>query len=225
MNYASQIIKSFPILLGLSCFIIFLELIAPNVFTKYVEVYDTRKIASIIFLVAYSLICSFALPLTTHKYVYKNTLREMGLGLPENKTKAVFLTLSALTILLPWIFYFARLKSFQIGYSLGQPSFSKFAFIQVFLLPLYYFAEEFFFRGFLFLGLWRKIKWHSFWVTDIMFTYAHIGKPWLEFALAIPASVVFNYITLKSNSIYPAFIVHSTLGFVLNILITFNLLA
>ena len=93
------------------------------------------------------------------------------------------------------------------------------------LFPFYYIGEECFFRGFLFLGLWRRVRWHSFWITDVLFTLAHIGKPGLEILLCIPASIIFNCLTLFTRSIVPAVIVHTIMGIMLSILVTFQLVS
>jgi len=74
-----------------------------------------------------------------------------------------------LAILLPWIIFFAHQTEFK-GYSFGTPTLPKYILILGVLFPLYYIGEEFFFRGFLFLGLWKRVGWHSFWITDIIFT-------------------------------------------------------
>ena len=94
--------------------------------------------------------------------------------------------------------------------------------VQCIFLPLYYFSEEFFFRGFLFLLLWKKVRWHSFWITDILFAAAHILKPGLEILLCIPASVIFNVLTLYSRSIVPALMVHLIVGMSLNFFVCYS---
>ncbi len=107
---------------------------------------------------------------------------------------------------------FSKQPEFQATYALGQPSIKKLILLNTVLFPSYYFSEEFFYRGFLFLGLWRRIKWHSFWVTDFIFAFAHLGKPGLEILLSMFASVVFNILTLSTKSIYPALITHWVVG-------------
>jgi membrane protease YdiL (CAAX protease family) len=59
------------------------------------------------------------------------------------------------------------------------------------------------------------VKWHSFWITDVLFTFSHLGKPGMEILLCIPASVVFNCLTLGTRSFFPAAVVHFVLGTVL----------
>ena len=102
---------------------------------------------------------------------------------------------------------------------MGNTGFIKFILVQLLILPPYYFCEEFFFRGFMFMGLWKKINWHSFWVTDIIFFYSHLGKPPLELIFALPVGIVLNYITLRTKSVYPAIIVHCIAGIFLNSLV------
>lgn len=229
MILRAQLIKPFNILtlfflLLLACVITFLGLIAPSLFAHYLGiVFNKNNMSSIIYLVVYTFLFFFIVPCFAGKYIYKEPIKDLGLVFPENKMKTIFHIVFSLSLLIPWIFYFGHCKEFQ-GYSQSGLGFFGFIFLQLFLLPIYYFAEEFFFRGFLFISLWKRVGYHSFWITDIFFTYAHLGKPLLEIVMAIPASIILNYLTLKTKSIYPAVFVHAALGFLLNILMTFDVM-
>lgn len=165
---------------------------------------------------------AFLIPLLWSRYIYKEDIKELGLRLPENKKMALFYIVLALTLLVPWIVYFSRFNEFSF-YSLAGLTQREILIRQLFFTPLYYIFEEFFFRGFLFISFYKRVGYHSFWITDILFTFAHFGKPGLEIIMCIPASIVFNFITMKTRSIYPAIIVHGSLGLLLNILMTIHL--
>lgn len=221
MNFIAQSFKSIFGLIFLSFIFIFVEAFLAIVFSNYFGVFDQTKIFSLFFFLIYSMICFFVFPAALAKFLFKESLSEMGLKKVDNPLKAGILVSLFLFILIPYIIFCAHRSEFH-GYSLGHPSLIKFGLISISFFPLYYFAEEFFFRGFLFISFWKKVRWHSFWITDIIFTFSHIGKPGLEILLCIPVSVMLNILTLSTRSIYPAVIVHSTLGILLSFLTTYK---
>lgn len=220
MNYLANTIKSAPTLIALSIILVLFEFNAPVFyFLQFNRLFNTREMLSFSYLVAYTLLFLFLLPFLIRKYLSNASLRDLGLRFPENKKKTLLLITAALLLLIPVVFYSARFKSIQNVYSLRETPF-YFLFFLLFAMPPYYFAEEFFFRGFLFLGLWKKIGWHSYWITEVIFTWAHLGKPPLELLLSFPAGMVLNYLTLHTRSIYPAMFVHFIMGALLTILVS-----
>lgn len=222
MKYISQFFKSTPILMGLSLIFYSLQTNVSTIFSHHFGVYDLHKLPVMTFYDVYSLLWFLVFPFFTNKFIFKEKPQEMGLALPEKKMLALFLIAFALLLLVPWIIYFAHRPDFS-GYSFGSPSILQFTLMTITLYPLYYVGEEFFFRGFLFLGLWKRVGWHSFWITDIVFTLSHIGKPWPEIIMCIPVSVIFNCLTLWTRSIFPAVVVHTVLGIVLSTIVTYKI--
>lgn len=219
----SQFFQTSPVLILYSISIIMLETDIVPIYTKWFGVFDTTHIAPLVFMIIYFLLFSFGMSVFYIQFLMRKNINDFGLRFPKNKKLAIALTASALLFLVPYITYCATKTSFH-GYSLGSPSIPKFMFITGVLFPLFYFSEEFFFRGFLFISLWNRLGWHSFWITDIIFTVAHLGKPWLEVLLCIPASIIFNALTLVTRSILPAFVVHCSMGIILSTLVTFKLI-
>ena len=221
LNPAYRILQSANILILLSLVFIYFSFNTVNIYSKYIGTFDTNTITSCSFLGMYSFLCYFIFPVITAKFFFREKIKDIGLTFPKNVKLAVFLSILALLILLPFMVYFTSLKDFQHYYSLNKMSSLKIIFLQVSLFPVYYFAEEFFFRGFLFLGLWKRVRWHSFWITDVIFTAAHITKPGLEILLCIPANIVLNFLSLYTKSVYPPFIVHCIMGITLSVLVNF----
>lgn len=162
------------------------------------------------------------IPFLFCKYIFKVSLTTLGLCFPKITYKNIFITLAAICLMLPFTYYFSQHAYLRKHYSLANLNLAAFLFVILMLEPMYYYAEEFFFRGFLFLTLWRRIGWHSFWITDFMFLYAHINKPIPEFLLCIPASVMLNYLVLRTGSVYPSFLVHYLFGMSLNLIVYFS---
>lgn len=216
MKYISRFMKSAPVLITLCVFFVFCAFATPLAYVRITgSMYDQLRVDAIIFFIAYTYLCFFVAPFLAAQFIYKEKLHNIGVMLPKNNVKNWFFTLAALVMLVSGIIYITSYPSVQHFYSLKNPSWLKFILIQFIALPLYYFAEEFFFRGFFFVILWRKVGWHSFWITDIVFTFAHIAKPIPEILLAIPVSVVLNFLVLKTKSIFPGMLVHYAMGFTL----------
>jgi membrane protease YdiL (CAAX protease family) len=227
LNTQSALLKFFKsasVFIAISIAFLYFQYQLPLVYTYYFgHAFHLKQGFTFVFFIGYVLLCLFVLPAATAAFIYKEKLRDIGLRFPENKKMTVFLILLALLLLMPEMIYFSKQKQFQVYYSYGDMHLFKFILIQLILIPVYYFAEEFFFRGFLFVTLWRKVKWHSFWITEVLFTLAHLGKPSLEVLLSIPVSIILNTLVLNSRSIYPAMLVHYSMGTLLNVLVNYNL--
>jgi membrane protease YdiL (CAAX protease family) len=204
-------------LLVFAALLIFLEMILPYFYNLYFGTYEALN--NYIYFLSYTYVCLLLVPYLVCTHWVKLTASDLGLQFPELTIKNIMMIVIAMGLLVPFSYIFSKQQAFQQYYSFGHISLLKFTLFQIFLLPCYYFAEEFFFRGFLFLSLWRLTGWHSFWITDIIFAYAHMFKPLPEIFLSIPASVIFNYLTLKTKSFYPAILVHGTLGIMLNVMV------
>ena len=87
---------------------------------------------------------------------------------------------------------------------------------------LYYFAYEFFYRGFVMRGLENEIGLTAaIWIQAIMSAMVHFGKPTPELLAAIPAGFLFAWLALKTRSILYVFLVHWAIG-ILNDLFTMH---
>jgi len=147
-----------------------------------------------------------------NKFVYREKLKNIGLRMPENKLRTILLMLLAMIVFVPLMVYFGTLRVFELYYSLHGISLFKGFLVLAVMLPAYYFCEEFFIRGFMLFSLWKRVKWHSIWITDLVFTLAHIFKPPLEVIAAIPVGVALGFLTLATRSVYPAMVVHYSMG-------------
>lgn len=222
MQKLLAIIQSPTSLMILSFFFLFFNACAPAVLIPTIGSFDIERNIVISAFLFYNYIWFLIIPFITNKILFQQTTKSIGLCLPKFNWSTLLSIIFALVLLVPWIIYFGHRPEFK-GYAHGHPTLIKFFCMQLLTGPIFYFAEEFFFRGFVFLNLWKKVRWHSFWITDIFFTLSHIGKPPLEILMCIPASVVFNFLTLQSKSILPAAFVHTTLGIILNYMATYYL--
>lgn len=220
MNYLTQVLRSAPALIVLSMIFIFIELNTPAAFTfSFGRVFNPKEPLTLSFMVVYIWAFLLLLPLLINRFFLKEPLKNFGLQLPVGKKKTLFFILLALLLLTPVSFFLAHQRSIQIFYTLKGFSLAHLAFIVFIIMPPYYLAEEFFFRGFLFLRLQRQLGWHSYWITELIFTWAHLGKPPIEILVSFPAGLVLNYLAFHTKSIYPAMLVHFMMGGLMLVLV------
>ncbi len=226
LTYRVKTLGSSILLIALSAFIILYQFKAAYVFNELTGKHlNIRETGSSIFFILYAGCGFLIIPLIINRLLIKKSLSYFGLTYPAHTISATLYTLGTLALLMPFIALMAKQPSIQQFYMPADKSMARFVIIQLTLLPIYYFAEEFFFRGFLFLGLWKKIGWHSYWITEYIFIIAHFGKPGLEIFLSIPAGVILSSLTLRTKSVYPAIFVHYIMGVTLNVLVTYYFVA
>lgn len=73
---------------------------------------------------------------------------------------------------------------------------------------LYMFAWEFLFRGYMLFGLEKSIGKNAIFVQVIPFVLLHLGKPFLETLACIPGGYVFGYVSYRTRSFLPSFVIH-----------------
>lgn len=196
--------------------------VAPSSFLPFSYLYRNFSLSSqSVALLLVTLIFLVALPLATIIFVFNEKPAAFGWRLPSDLREAKKVAAYAILALLPFILFFSTQDIFRGYYSTYGVSISDFLLKAVFLTFFYYLAEEFLFHGFLFFGLWSRVRYHSFWIVSLLFAFLHIGKPPTEIIFSFFASLLFCYLSLKTKSFLPAAIVHYTIALMLNIIATF----
>ena len=78
---------------------------------------------------------------------------------------------------------------------------------------VYYVGFEFFFRGFLLLGLQERLgARRANLLQSVLAVLIHAGKPISEVAAAFPGSLVFGWLTLRTGSIWYSVALHWLVG-------------
>jgi membrane protease YdiL (CAAX protease family) len=167
-----------------------------------------------------ALLALVAVPIICIKYFFKKSPADFGFRLPEDVRESVRLSGLALLVFLPIVIFFGTRPEFQQYYILKE-KINIFFIFSILTSALYYFSEEFLFRGFLFFGLIEslgtKFKWFSFLIINLLFAFFHIGKPFSEIVFAFFLGVVFCYLSLKTKSFLPAATLHFVLAILLNL--------
>jgi hypothetical protein len=73
---------------------------------------------------------------------------------------------------------------------------------------LYMFFWEFFYRGYLLVGVARSLKWGAIIVQTIPFVVLHWGKPSMELVASLPAGIILGVLAMRSKSFVPGFLLH-----------------
>ena len=157
-----------------------------------------------------SLIYWGLIPLIFGVIVTRKSPLKLGLGL-GNYRYWIPVSLLFLAIALPIVYLSSSAGSFQTYYAAKNFNFNQY-FIEVFLYML---GWEFFFRGFMTLGLKDSLKEGAILIQMIPFTLLHLGKPMAESIACIPSGLLWGYICYKGESFWPAVIMHMAVNVML----------
>lgn len=142
-------------------------------------------------------------PLIFGMLVTRLSPKKMGLGL-GNYRYWIPVSLIFLALVLPFVYGVSSMGDFQKFYRARNFLFGKY-FIETLLMLT---GWEFFFRGFMTLGLKDTLKEGSILFQMVPFTLLHMGKPLVECIACIPAGLFWGYVCYKSESFWPALIMH-----------------
>jgi membrane protease YdiL (CAAX protease family) len=163
---------------------------------------------------AVAVVLMLALPLLWWRRLERRPVAELGLGLGDARFGWRFVGLAAL-VLPPLLWLNAGDAGFQAEYplvSMAGSSLLCFALWQL-CYGVYYFAWEFFFRGFVQLGLAARLGALGALALQLSAsTLLHIGKPQGETMAAVAAGLVFGLVALRTRSFLYLFLLHWYVG-------------
>ena len=142
--------------------------------------------------------------------LFTHRLRDYGLNLTI-KRQHWWLYLGLFGAVFPIVLYAASRPEFQAVYPFYRGAFQAAAGAILVWEMAYltqFFALEFFFRGFLVLGLGRVIGRASIWLAMVPYCMIHYHKPPAEAFAAIIAGVVLGEVAYRTRSIAGGVIVH-----------------
>jgi membrane protease YdiL (CAAX protease family) len=91
------------------------------------------------------------------------------------------------------------------------------------LYGLYFFAWEFFFRGWMLRGLAADFGSRAIWIQMLPFVIVHFGKPMPEALGAMPAGLFLGWVAWRSDSFLYGWALHWAVAFVLDATVAFTL--
>lgn len=169
---------------------------------------------------AAAILCLIIVPLLIVRYLFKGNPADYGWRLPEKGSKPVATTLLVLVPLVLLMAGIAHAPGFKEYYERPLSAEPGILFVMFLVPAAYYAAEEFLFRGFLLMPLWRSLRLGGIALSLALFTLLHLGKPALELALAALIGVLLCWLSLRTKSFVPAAIVHYVIAVALNVLVS-----
>ena len=183
------------------------------------------------------------IPIVLIKVVYRQDLRDYGLGLPPKDRLGLSLLSAAVLLVLsaPAFYLGARDPSMRATYPLYRGSFNglgQFAFYEAGYL-VFFIAIEFIFRGYLLFGLFNArdsealpgtsgirgplvFGYYSIVISMLSYTAWHLGKPLPELWGTLVWGIATGTVVLATRSIWPVVAVHWLLNVFLDALITWG---
>jgi uncharacterized protein len=143
------------------------------------------------------------LPILVIVFILRKNPLDFGFRLGDVKKWAAYVGITCL-IGAPILYAVSRMPAFQGYYDLNNFNLTRYVLTTIATLT----ASEFLFRGFMIFGLKERLKEASILVQMVPFVLVHLGKPELETLSTILTGVYFGYIVYRTNSYWPALIIH-----------------
>jgi hypothetical protein len=165
-----------------------------------------------------NLLLLFALPVLLVRFVWREPLAAVGLCLGRPRVWAKDTLLAAL-VLVPVALVVARLTGLGAAYPVYRPVLDE----PWLLLPstlgwgVYFFAWEFFFRGFLLFGLEKRLGTLALFVQALPFVMAHYPKSEVESLAAIGGGLFFGWLSLRGGTFLGVWLLHWSVATAINV--------
>ncbi len=197
-----------------------------SAFEKFFPNVENLNYWKIIYHNTMSFVLFFGLGLIFSKFVLGNKFKEMGLGFGKYKLGLILCGIA--TLIVPLLALSTTLDSGMTSIypliNFGQ--YSQWYFILGYFLSylLYYIGWEFLFRSIILFSSEEKGVWVAIVISTMISALVHssiagFGKPMIETLSAIPAGLIFGWITMKTKSIWYSLYIHVLVGFLTDIFI------
>ncbi len=159
---------------------------------------------------SWTIVLFLIFPAIIVKAVFKKRLRDFGFNL-KIKRQYYAIYLGMFLVVLPFVIYASTRTDFRAIYPFFRGAFNspmsdiiiwEVAYLSTFI------ALEFFFRGFMVLGLEKNFGKLAIWVAMVPYVMLHFHKPPLEAFGAIFAGLILGEVSQRTRSILGGVIVH-----------------
>jgi uncharacterized protein len=150
-----------------------------------------------------SLFYYLLLPILVIVFLLRKNPLNFGFQRGEIRKWASYVGITCL-IAAPILYLTSRMAAFQGYYDMQHFRLGNYFWVTFANL----FGSEFLFRGFMIFGLKNRFKEGSILIQLIPFVLVHFGKPELETLSTILTGIYFGYIVYRTNSFWPAFLIH-----------------
>lgn len=147
-----------------------------------------------------SLVLYLFIPLIIIIIFFRESPRNYGFSLGDWRV-GIPLTLGALLVLTPIIYYAAHTAEMATYYAWRAPGLPWNTFLDLI-------GWEFMFRGWILFGYASKFGPDALWLQAVPFALAHLGKPELETLTTIFGGFAFGWLAWRTRSFIYPFIIH-----------------
>ncbi|TND06532.1 MAG: Abortive infection protein [Bacteroidetes bacterium] len=162
----------------------------------------------------------FVIPWIVIRFVFRERVSDYGVKI-KGAFKDYWLYALMLLIMLPLVWFFSGTHSFQLRYPFYDIVKGESLWPEFWVWEALYFSQfftlEFFFRGFMTIGLRRRFGYYSVLVMMIPYCMIHFGKPMPETIGAIIAGLVLGTLSLKSRSIMLGVLIHYSIAITMDL--------
>lgn len=150
----------------------------------------------------------FAFPALIVSFLLKEKIKDFGLskGLPKIGLVLSLITIAIFIALIYYLLFISGFKKQINFYPAAVDNFWNFLWFNFFAAGLVFFAREFFFRGFLQIGLEKKLGVSVIPLQSILYALLYLKSSWTEIILIFLLSLAAGFIVYKSRSIYYSFL-------------------
>lgn len=167
----------------------------------------------------------FVIPMFHVLFWWKKPLVELGFSSGDIKTGLKFMLVMIIVLVIPFAFGGSCDQIVRTEYPMAKELISNHKFIpgyELFYVICYYIAWEFYFRGYLLFGLKDRYgTMEAILIQTISSCLIHIDKPFAEILGSIPVGIILGFVALKTRSFWYVFIVHATLGVLVDLFIIY----
>jgi len=189
-------------------------------FEDWTSIHPRARLNSLAYWVGVLNFCYFIVPWIVIRFVFRERLSDYGLRI-KGAFKEYWLYVVMLLVMLPLVWYFSGTSSFQSRYPFYQPDPGEALWPQFWIWEMLYLSQfftlEFFFRGFMTLGLRQRFGYYSVFVMMIPYCMIHFGKPMPETIGAIFAGLVLGTLSLKSRSVLLGVLIHYSVAITMDL--------
>jgi uncharacterized protein len=191
-----------------------------NWFSTTVATADSGSLPALTWWVGSVVVWYFLFPSLVVVVVFRQQLRAWGLrAVPLRPELRLFWLVNLVAI--PVVILVSSASGFRSTYPFLDIASGESLGGQIVIWELLYFTQfvavEFFFRGFIVLGMRRRLGWYSVLVMVIPYCMIHFQKPPLEAAGAIVAGLALGTLSLRSKSIWLGAALHCTVALTMDL--------
>lgn len=174
-------------------------------------------------LIWWALVSSFnylIVPLVLIRLVFREPIRDYGFRL-QGIFNGWLLYATMLVVMVPLVAWFSGTSAFLTKYPFYTPESGESLWPNFWIWEscylLQFVALEFFFRGFMTLGLRERFGYYSVFVMMVPYCMIHFQKPLPETFGAIIAGVVLGTLSMKSRSIWLGVLIHYSVAITMDL--------